>query len=174
MLSTGPTPSSFLALTFPLPRLGPGQDQTPVAQGRGHNAPIRWLDWSRDGRHLRSQGQDLQLLHWEAATGKLLQDWDKVSGVSWASSTCVLTFDSLGLWGGEGGVQCAAASESLVAAGDTAGRLRLASVPAGQAATQSKEVQAHGENTTALAFLQGGDSLVSAGGREAAIMQWRL
>jgi len=147
------------------------QDHKEVAQAKGHNAPIRNVDWSTDSKFFRSQGSDLELLYWEAATGTQV-NWEQVARLDWASQTCTLTFETVGLWGEGGGLQTTARHENLVAGGDAGGRLRMASVVHGQQLVA--ELQGHGDNATAVTFLQAGDFMVSAGGQETHLLQWRI
>merc|ERR1719239_1232104 len=60
------------------------QDHKEVAQAKGHNAPIRHVDWSKDSKFMRSQGSDLELLYWEGSDLELLY-WETNTGkrVDW-------------------------------------------------------------------------------------------
>lgn len=49
-----------------------------VAECRGHSGPVEFLDWSTDGRHLRSNAPaELELRHWDSVL-KLIMRCEKL------------------------------------------------------------------------------------------------
>ena len=93
----------------------------------------------------------------------------------WASQKCTLTFETLGIWpeiaDGTDINVCDAANDLLVV-GDDFGRVRLYNFPANHTKVKSKELLGHSAHVTGVMAMHGGSTIVSAGGREASLIQW--
>jgi microtubule-associated protein-like 1/2 len=145
----------------------------------GHSAFVTQLDWSADSQFLQSNSVDHEVLYWTAAVCRPLRDLEAVRDIEWATADCPLTWGSLGLWGGEAGpdgpaaaVVSAARCSDLLAAGDGAGRIRLYASPACQPKSLHHTYSGHGAAVTRLAWLADSHKLISAGGKDTAILQW--
>ena len=137
------------------------------------------MDWSSNSLYIRSNSADLELLYWNPLTGENITDPEVITGLTWASQNCVMTFSSLGVWGDSGGertdVNSVSAGGGLLASGDDGGKVRLYTHPAIQIKSDSQELLGHSAHVTAVEFLQDDTSrLISSGGRETTILQWKV
>eukprot|EP00928_Gymnodinium_smaydae_P010876 TRINITY_DN14099_c0_g1_i1.p1 TRINITY_DN14099_c0_g1~~TRINITY_DN14099_c0_g1_i1.p1 ORF type:complete len:1642 (-),score=267.49 TRINITY_DN14099_c0_g1_i1:43-4968(-) len=88
----------------------------------------------------------------------------------------------VGIWsrpsaGDTQGDPCAvesAPSRPLCAFGDKLGRVSLSRFPAPQQETRTKAYQAHASQITGVRWLAGGAALLTAGGADGTLLQWRL
>ena len=141
----------------------------------GHSAFVTHLDWSMDSQHLQSNSVDHEVLYWSAAVCRPVRDLEAVRDIEWATADCPLSWTSLGLWG-EGpdspAVVSAARCRDLLAAGDAAGRIKLYASPACQPKSLHHTYSGHGAAVTRVAWLADSLKLISAGGKDTAILQW--
>ncbi len=142
----------------------------------GHSSHINHLDWSEDGDYLRSNSADHEVLYWSVSDEEQLTEPDFIGAIEdWAAQKCTLSFETLGLWSrAEDGtdVNACDASGDVIVAGDDYGRVRAYKYPAVQPRAGSVELLGHSAHVMDVAFLGGGSRMVSAGGREASIIQW--
>jgi microtubule-associated protein-like 1/2 len=141
----------------------------------GHTSHVTHIDFTVDGLNLRSNSSDLELLFWDLEG--IVTNSDEIDAIlskPWASQNCTLTFETIGIWPqiADGtDVNTCAASNDLVAVGDDFGRVRLYKYPAIQSETDSVELLGHSDHVKNVAFSDG--QIISAGGREASLLQWK-
>ena len=157
------------------------EDHVRVAECSGHQSMVKYLDWSANSLYLRSNSADLELLYWNPVTGDRVTDTELVEDLDWAGHSCVLTFDSVGVWatsedGQRSNINAVARSGALLAAAEDGGQVQLYTFPATQVDSAGLALAGHSSHVTALQFLDTAEQtkLVSAGGGEPAIMQWAL
>ncbi|KJE88838.1 hypothetical protein CAOG_00417 [Capsaspora owczarzaki ATCC 30864] len=151
---------------------------------KGHSSFITHIDWSADGRFLRSTSGDYELLFWEALTGKQVTASVDVRDLTWASQTCVLGWDVAGIWppdsdGTDVNAVSASPDNTLLASGSDDGFVRLFRIPVLEPGRNimapAKEYGArHSAHVTNVRFSRDGKSLVSTGGNDCTIMLWTV
>merc|ERR1711973_828830 len=52
------------------------EDNSKISECKGHSSYIKFLDWSTDSKHIRSNSGDHELLFWEADSGDQMTDLD--------------------------------------------------------------------------------------------------
>ena len=154
-------------------------DHVAVAECRGHTSHVKCVDWSTNSLYIRSNSADLDLLHWNPLTGEQITDPEVITGLHWASQNCLMTFQTLGVWKDSQTdrteINSVSAGGDLLAAGDEGGKVRLYTNPSIQINSASQELLGHSAHVTAVEFLQDDHSrLISSGGRETAVLQWKL
>ncbi|XP_043200926.1 echinoderm microtubule-associated protein-like 2 isoform X1 [Amphibalanus amphitrite] len=150
-----------------------------VAKCTGHSSFITHLDWSADSTLLRTNSGDYELLYWTAATGRQFTQASELRDTEWASHTCTLAFNSVGIYpedadGTDVNTCCRSNDSSLMAAGDDWGRVKLFPYPANQAKTTNHSYQGHSSHVTHVEFFAEDDRLLSTGGRDMAVLQWAV
>ena len=135
------------------------------------------LDWSRDSEHLQVNTLEREVVVVTASLGRILTDTQTSRNILWASSSCPLSWSTLGLWGGQetASLVCTGSqSAGLLVAGSDTSQLRLFSLPASQPQAGHHQYGGHSGVVSSIAFLPDQSRLVSVGGKDAAILQWQI
>uniref|UniRef100_A0A914ULR9 HELP domain-containing protein n=1 Tax=Plectus sambesii TaxID=2011161 RepID=A0A914ULR9_9BILA len=145
----------------------------------GHSSAITAIDWSVDSQLIRTNSTDNELLIWSGQTGKLATDMDKLRDTEWASGTCGVTFESVGVWPeNSNGADLLAVDRShnrnLIAASFESGAVRLYSFPCTSVKAKWREVTGHSTHVTGVKFLQNDARLVTIGAKDCAVFQWTV
>ncbi|KAM6160653.1 echinoderm microtubule-associated protein-like 3 isoform 1-T1 [Erethizon dorsatum] len=146
----------------------------------GHSSFITHLDWSKDGNFIMSNSGDYEILYWDVAGGcKLLRNRYESRDREWATYTCVLGFHVYGVWpDGSDGTDinslCRSHNERVVAVADDFCKVHLFQYPCARAKAPSRVFAGHGSHVTSVRFTHDDAYLVSLGGKDASIFQWRV
>ncbi|KAM5184851.1 echinoderm microtubule-associated protein-like 3 isoform 4-T4 [Callospermophilus lateralis] len=146
----------------------------------GHSSFITHLDWSKDGNFIMSNSGDYEILYWDVAGGcKLLRNRYESRDREWATYTCVLGFHVYGVWpDGSDGTDinslCRSHNERVVAVADDFCKVHLFQYPCARAKAPSRMYGGHGSHVTSVRFTHDDSYLVSLGGKDASIFQWRV
>ncbi|XP_021107471.1 echinoderm microtubule-associated protein-like 3 isoform X3 [Heterocephalus glaber] len=146
----------------------------------GHSSFITHLDWSKDGNFIMSNSGDYEILYWHVAGGcKLLRNRYESRDREWATYTCVLGFHVYGVWpDGSDGTDinslCRSHNERVVAVADDFCKVHLFQYPCARAKAPSRVFAGHGSHVTSVRFTHDDAYLVSLGGKDASIFQWRV
>ena len=174
---------------------------------RGHRGAIVSADWSKDGSAVRTTCRAREILHFDARSGR--QAVGDFRDAEWATWTAPLGFPVMGVFqnGGAGGDEInsvsrcdvspndapsrdgsADSAETVVAAGDDFGRVRVFRWPCvAREAPAVEEIETHASHVSCVRFAPEGVAsvpgdvpgdksrwLVSAGGADRAALQWAL
>lgn len=146
----------------------------------GHSSFITHLDWSKDGNFIMSNSGDYEILYWDVTNGcKLLRNRYESRDREWATYTCVLGFHVYGVWpDGSDGTDinslCRSHNERVVAVADDFCKVHLFQYPCARAKAPSLMYGGHGSHVTSVRFTHDDSHLVSLGGKDASIFQWRV
>ncbi|XP_025911778.1 echinoderm microtubule-associated protein-like 3 [Apteryx rowi] len=146
----------------------------------GHSSFITHLDWSKDSRFIMSNSGDYEILYWDVAGGcKLLRNRFESRDREWATYTCVLGFHVFGVWpDGSDGTDinslCRSHDERVVAVADDFCKVHLFQYPCARAKAPSHVYGGHGSHVTNVRFSHDDVHLVSLGGKDTSIFQWRV
>uniref|UniRef100_A0A673JLV7 Echinoderm microtubule-associated protein-like 3 n=1 Tax=Sinocyclocheilus rhinocerous TaxID=307959 RepID=A0A673JLV7_9TELE len=156
-----------------------GRRYTRFGKCTGHSSFITHLDWSKDGKYIMSNSGDYEILYWDVASGcKLLRNRFESKDREWASYTCVLGFHVMGVWleGSDGtdiNALCRSHSESMVAVADDFCKVHLFQYPCPKPKAPSYKYEGHGSHVTNVRFTHNDSHLLSMGGKDTCILQWR-
>ncbi|XP_046708803.1 echinoderm microtubule-associated protein-like 3 isoform X2 [Silurus meridionalis] len=157
-----------------------GRRYTRFGKCTGHSSFITHLDWSKDGKYIMSNSGDYEILYWDVAGGcKLLRNRFESKDREWASYTCVLGFHVMGVWleGSDGtdiNALCRSNSERLVAVADDFCKVHLFQYPCPKLKAPSHRYDGHGSHVTNVRFTHNDSHLLSLGGKDTCIFQWRV
>ncbi|XP_054988385.1 echinoderm microtubule-associated protein-like 1 isoform X2 [Sorex araneus] len=156
-----------------------GRKYARVGRCSGHSSFITHLDWSVDSQYLVSNSGDYEILYWVPASCKQVVSVETTRDIDWASYTCTLGFRVFGVWpeGSDGtdiNAVCRAHEKRLLSTGDDFGKVHLFSYPCSQFRAPSHVYSGHSSHVTNVGFLCDDSHLVSTGGKDMSIMQWRL
>uniref|UniRef100_A0A8C1KDG8 EMAP like 3 n=1 Tax=Cyprinus carpio TaxID=7962 RepID=A0A8C1KDG8_CYPCA len=157
-----------------------GRRYTRFGKCTGHSSFITHLDWSKDGKYIMSNSGDYEILYWDVASGcKLLRNRFESKDREWASYTCVLGFHVMGVWleGSDGtdiNALCRSHSERMVAVADDFCKVHLFQYPCPKPKAPSYKYEGHGSHVTNVRFTHNDSHLLSMGGKDTCILQWRV
>uniref|UniRef100_A0A8C7ZB26 EMAP like 3 n=1 Tax=Oryzias sinensis TaxID=183150 RepID=A0A8C7ZB26_9TELE len=157
-----------------------GRRYTRFGKCNGHSSFITHLDWSKDGRYIMSNSGDYEILYWDIPGGcKLLRNRSESKDREWASFTCVLGFHVMGVWleGSDGtdiNALCRSHSERIVAVADDFCKVHLFQFPCPKLKAPSHKYDGHGSHVTNVCFTHNDSHLLSMGGKDTCILQWKV
>ncbi|MEJ1273434.1 hypothetical protein NN561_004301 [Cricetulus griseus] len=147
----------------------------------------RWLVLDTETREIVSDVTDgneqLSVVRYspgDVAGGcKLLRNRYESRDREWATYTCVLGFHVYGVWpDGSDGTDinslCRSHNERVVAVADDFCKVHLFQYPCARAKAPSRMYSGHGSHVTSVRFTHDDSYLVSLGGKDASIFQWRV
>uniref|UniRef100_A0A668ABP2 EMAP like 1 n=1 Tax=Myripristis murdjan TaxID=586833 RepID=A0A668ABP2_9TELE len=153
-----------------------GRKYSRVGKCSGHSSFITHLDWSVDSQYLVSNSGDYEILYCNQSTMICVET---TRDIPWATCTCTLAFQVFGLWpdGSDGtdiNAVCRSNDKSLLVTGDDFGKVHLFSYPCSQFRAPSHVYGGHSSHVTNVNFLYDDSFLVSTGGKDMSVMQWRI
>ncbi|XP_032355363.1 echinoderm microtubule-associated protein-like 1 isoform X2 [Etheostoma spectabile] len=156
-----------------------GRKYSRVGKCSGHSSFITHLDWSVDSQYLVSNSGDYEILYWIPSVCKQVVSVETTRDIEWATHTCTLAFQVFGLWpdGSDGtdiNAVCRSSDKSLLVTGDDFGKVHLFSFPCSQFRAPSHVYGGHSSHVTNVTFLYDDGYLVSTGGKDMSVMQWRI
>ncbi|KAM5137941.1 echinoderm microtubule-associated protein-like 3 isoform 2-T2 [Mantella aurantiaca] len=146
----------------------------------GHSSFITHLDWSKDGKYIMSNSGDYEILYWDIASGcKLLRNRFESRDREWATYTCVLGYHVFGVWPeGSDGTDINALARSrdmtMISVADDFCKVHLFRYPCNKPKAPSHVYPGHGSHVTNVRFTHDDSYLISLGGKDASIFQWRV
>uniref|UniRef100_A0A8C4H381 EMAP like 3 n=1 Tax=Dicentrarchus labrax TaxID=13489 RepID=A0A8C4H381_DICLA len=146
-----------------------GRRYTRFGKCNGHSSFITHLDWSKDGKYIMSNSGDYEILYYSMT----------VKDREWASYTCVLGFHVMGVWleGSDGtdiNALCRSHSERMVAVADDFCKVHLFQYPCPKPKAPSHRYEGHGSHVTNVCFTHSDSHLLSMGGKDTCILQWKV
>lgn len=144
-----------------------------------HNSVINHIDLCIDGKFMQSNCSAYELLFCDLSTGKQITSATELRDVKWAQWTCTLGWPVQGIWSGSmdgSDINAVARSHSghLLATSDDFGKVNLFRYPCiktgGATPTSYSAHSSHVMNVRWTALDQ---CLISCGGNDKCLMQWR-
>lgn len=147
---------------------------------KAHTAAVIALDWSEGtGRYLVSESINYELFTWEPHVGTQVKYTAMLRDVEWATQTCSLGWPVIGIWGPTSDgtdittVCRTRATKNNIVTGDDYGRVNLFRYPVQSHVAEAKRAAVHGSYVSGVTFLARDSHLVSAGGFDGTVVQWR-
>ncbi|KAF4016252.1 hypothetical protein G4228_007645, partial [Cervus hanglu yarkandensis] len=146
----------------------------------GHSSYITHLDWSPDNKYIMSNSGDYEILYWDIEHGcKLIRNRSECKDINWTTYTCVLGFQVFGVWPeGSDGTDINALVRShnrrVIAVADDFCKVHLFQYPCSKAKAPSHKYSAHSSHVTNVSFTHNDSHLISTGGKDMSIIQWKL
>ncbi|XP_053671699.1 echinoderm microtubule-associated protein-like 2 [Anopheles nili] len=150
-----------------------------IGKCTGHSSFISHLDWSKDSQVLRSNSGDYEILYWNPTLCRQITSQSTVKNLEWDTQNCAVSFETIGIWpenfdGTDINSVCKDGEEQFLVCADDFGKIRLFSYPASQPKSLSHSYRGHSSHVTAVQFMHDGVRLLSAGGMDTSVLQWRV
>ncbi|KAK9711895.1 Echinoderm microtubule-associated protein-like 5 [Basidiobolus ranarum] len=146
---------------------------------QGHSSRVMRMDWSNDSQHLQSSSLDSELLFWNIPSCEQEKHPSKLSDVEWNTVECPIGWPTLGVqesWMNGRDIYAVSRSPrmNILASGNTRSQIKLYAYPAYQENAPSKTYQGHSSFVTNVGFSCDGEYLISTGGMDGSVMQWKV
>ncbi|XP_062824531.1 echinoderm microtubule-associated protein-like 1 isoform X1 [Anolis carolinensis] len=156
-----------------------GKKYSRIGKCSGHSSFITHLDWSANSQFLVSNSGDYEILYWIPSACKQVVSVETTRDIEWVTYTCTLGFHVFGVWpeGSDGtdiNAVCRSHENKLLSTGDDFGKVHLFSYPCSQFRAPSHVYGGHSSHVTNVDFLYEDSHLISTGGKDTSIMQWRV
>ncbi|XP_074060678.1 echinoderm microtubule-associated protein-like 4 isoform X1 [Macrotis lagotis] len=157
-----------------------GRKYSRYGKCNGHSSYITHLDWSPDNKYIMSNSGDYEILHWDIPSGcKLIRNRSDCKDIDWTTYTCVLGFQVFGVWPeGSDGTDINALVRShnrkVIAVADDFCKVHLFQYPCSKPKAPSHKYSGHSSHVTNVSFTHNDSHLISTGGKDMSIIQWRV
>jgi len=146
---------------------------------RGHTSSVLMIQFSSDGKQLLSASRDYEILIWDIVKGKRINHVGEYVDTKWQSWNSFLGWPVAGIWADCGdGTDINAVdrspSETLLAAGDDYGKVRLYRYPAMTEKQPYRGAVGHSAHVPSVRFSPDESRLISVGGGDCGVFQWRI
>jgi microtubule-associated protein-like 6 len=144
-----------------------------------HGSPITHVDFSKNGQYIQTQCEKHEIMHFETKTGKRVMKPSQFKDEAWATWSLTLGWQVQGIWSsGSTGTEMNACARShkgtILATGDDYSKVKLFKYPAPVIGSSFVKYVGHSSHVTNLAFTANDEFLVSVGGCDKSIFQWRF
>ena len=136
---------------------------------------------ARYGSKLQSHCGAHELLYWDTKTRKQVKSSSSMKDEEWDTQTCIYGWPVRGLWPeGADGTDINACARSLtgerelVATADDFGKVKLFRYPCIVPQADCKPYSGHSSHVTNIGFTYDDGLVLSAGGEDRAVFQWRV
>ncbi|XP_048579805.1 77 kDa echinoderm microtubule-associated protein [Nematostella vectensis] len=145
----------------------------------GHSSFVTHLDWCVDSQYIQSNSGDYELLYWNAARCKQVVSAQSMRDIKWHTWTCVLGFPVCGIWpDGADGTDINACARSnlchLLVTGDDFGQVNFFRYPSSRLKSDCQNCCGHSSHVTCVRFLHDDSRVISTGGKDCSVMQWKV
>jgi len=156
-----------------------GKKYSKIGRCSGHSSYVTHIDWDTTGKIIRSNSGDYECLYWNAETCKQEPDKDDVKDLQWATNSCTLSFNTIGIWpeGADGTDvnNCTVSHDGrLVVSADDFGFVSLFSYPCVQPKAEAHMYQGHSSHVTMAKFMKDDSRVITLGGNDCTILQWKV
>lgn len=143
-----------------------------------HSSYITHLDFSLDSRYMQSNCGAYELLFCDVPTGRQITSATDVKDVVWDTWSCVLGWPVQGIWppcadGTDINAVARTNSNTLVATADDFGKVKLFRYPCVEKGSGCLEYRGHSSHVTNMRWTAFDECLISTGGNDRSIFQWR-
>lgn len=155
--------------------------QTWKLQGecKGHQSTVTHFDFSMDSKVLQSNCTSYELLYWDTSNGAQIQKGASLyRDEKWFTWSLTIGWPVQGIYpacsdGTDINAVCRSKDSTIIATGDDFGKVRLFKYPCPIKESSSNCFAGHSSHVTCVKFSPNDDYLLSTGGNDKAIFQWR-
>ncbi|XP_071834835.1 echinoderm microtubule-associated protein-like 6 isoform X3 [Apostichopus japonicus] len=149
-----------------------------VGQCSGSSSFITHIDWSEDSKYLQTNSGAAERLFYKMPGGKHITTRDIIRSIRWATWTGVLGAEANGIWAKYADTNDINAvdayfSGEVMVTGDDFGLVKLFRFPSLKRGAKFRKYVGHSAHVTNVRFSHDRQRVISVGGGDHAIFQWR-
>ncbi|ORX89794.1 WD40 repeat-like protein [Basidiobolus meristosporus CBS 931.73] len=146
---------------------------------QGHSSRVIRMDWSSDSQYLQSNSIDSELLFWKLPSCEQEKHPSKLSDVEWSTFECPIGWPTIGIqesWMNGRDIYAVSRNPrgNLLVSANTRSQVNLHVYPAYKANTPGKIYKGHSSFVTNVSFSCNGEHVLSIGGMDGSILQWKV
>ncbi|KAI0227896.1 Echinoderm microtubule-associated protein-like 6 [Lamellibrachia satsuma] len=150
-----------------------------VGQCAGNSSFITHLDWSEDSKYLQTNSGAAERLFFKMPSGKQLTNKEEIRNIRWSTWTCVLGPESSGIWEkytDTNDINAAHANygAEVCVTGDDFGLVKLFRFPSLKKGAKFRKYVGHSAHVTNCRFSADKSRVITIGGGDHAVFQWRF
>ena len=141
-----------------------------------NTSAVTHLDFSKDGQFMMTNNLDGELLFFESASGKHISDCSGLKDTQWLTWSCIFGWPMQGVTHANKSniITCSRSQDgNVLATGDDLGRVGLHRFPCPQKNSSYNISMAHSATVAGVSFSTGTDHLLTCGGADLCVMQWK-
>lgn len=145
----------------------------------GHTSRVTHIDWSSDSEIIQSNSTSYELLYHAASSGIQITKISSMKDTDWYTWTCVLGWPVQGIW-----PPCASGDDinavdrdkrgKVIVTADDFGKVKLFKYPSPIDKASFKPYVGHSSHVTCVRFTNSNSHVISTGGNDKAIFQWKF
>jgi WD40 repeat protein len=152
---------------------------TNIGTCKGHSSAVTHIDWSEDGKVLQSDSESYEHLFWDMEDISQITKTTAVRNIKWATWTCILGWSVKGIWpkGADGtdvNATCRSHNSRLVATADDFGEVKIFKYPCIDQSQKFRAYVGHSAHVSNVRFTASDLHLISIGGNDRTIFQWKV
>uniref|UniRef100_A0A8B9KF65 EMAP like 3 n=1 Tax=Astyanax mexicanus TaxID=7994 RepID=A0A8B9KF65_ASTMX len=147
-----------------------GRRYTRFGKCTGHSSFITHLDWSKDGKYIMSNSGDYEILYCKCFHLQCI--FINIQNLTYTVYLMYVFVD--GSDGTDINALCRSHSERIVAVADDFCKVHLFQYPCPKPKAPSHRYEGHGSHVTNVRFTHCDSHLLSLGGKDTCILQWRV
>jgi microtubule-associated protein-like 6 len=166
-----------------------GDDYTPGPKCKGNSSVILHLDFDVESKFLQTCSQSYELLFYEVETGNQVTASRSLKDTKWATFTSKLGWDVQGIWpkeadGSDINMVAKSRGGTLLATAEDSGLVKVFNYPCvgsgldktGSLKRRPDSVrgEGHSEHVTSVEWAANDSYLISTGGADLAVFQWKV
>ena len=145
---------------------------------RGHLFPLKNLDWDQSSRFIRTTSSGCELIFWDCTSKTRVRDLGQVRDLNWQTYHCTLGWHVKGLLPDNSTDHDITAVDrsniNLLAVTGWHGRISVFRFPCSVIGQGVKQYSVHSDWVSYARFTCDSARLISAGGHDGAVVQWRV
>ncbi|CAH1792746.1 unnamed protein product [Owenia fusiformis] len=150
-----------------------------VGQCSGNSSFITHFDWSEDCKYLQTNSGAAERLFFRMPTGKQCTNKEEIRSIHWHSWTCVLGSEVNGIWEKYTDTNDVNAVDAyfggeVVVTGDDFGLVKLFRFPSLKKGAKFRKYVGHSAHVTNVRFSHDKQKVITTGGGDHAVFQWRF
>ncbi|GFN97686.1 echinoderm microtubule-associated protein-like 6 [Plakobranchus ocellatus] len=145
----------------------------------GSSSFVTHLDWSQDSKHIQINSGTGERLVFRLPAFKQVTQEEELTSIHWATYTGVLGAEVNGIWGKYADTNDVNAADAnfdgkVVVTGDDFGMVKVYRFPSLKKGAKFRKYVGHSAHVTNVRFSNDGQRVISIGGEDHAVFQWRF
>ena len=146
---------------------------------KGHQARVKHIDWSADGEFIQSDSAAYELLYHSIDSGQQITNISSLKDIDWYTWTCIFGWPVQGIWppcsSGDDINACDVdKTKRVIVTSDDFSKVKLFRYPSPVEKAVYNQYNGHSSHVTNVRFMADNKHIISTGGNDKAIFQFKF